>query len=487
MNAPICGGIKFMRKINENYNRFSNSRINLKQIRTIRVNSLIGFADPMAALAISRKPGFPLYDEFNNCIAVGLLARDVTGLKQWESSLKNAVSTKEEMLQQEQTYWDNNRHLLNVHFSELSHALQQMSAQTLAPSQRSEIYRIHDQIEQMNRLFNDMHAYMSIDSDETVASTTTFNLLEAIDGLQDFFSSTFALQCQRFVVNVDSKLDFQFIGDIDALKQSLRALVLFMLQHQKAKVIFLQAQSLERTGNSLMCQFSVSCIGDYVEQHGRGHLAPRNEREILDASQTFHYNPYYRLASAVLKKLGGTLQVQQNDQHGLQLTTKLEFVFQSTQFQSGTTLAPAQDNILYYGRKTTNRPVAHVLIVEDNVINQHVVSLILKEIGCTSDIANNATEALALWDKEYDFVFLDIGLPGMDGFELAHELRLNKNKKHVPIIGMSAHICVTEHDRDSLGPLDDFINKPFGLANVNSLIKKWVIDREESRAVAQEL
>jgi CheY-like chemotaxis protein len=443
---------------------------------------------PDGSVRYIKETRFQLSDEYNNCIAIGVIARDVTGLKQWEASLKSAVTSKEEMRSYEHNYWNFNRQLMNIHFNEVSNLLLQLSSRSMEPTLRSDISRVHEHTLQMHQLFNDMLAYMQIDCDELNTTTIApFNLLHAIDGLQDFFSSTFALQGLRFVVNVDTKLDFEFVGDVESLKQALRSLVLFVLQEHDAKVIFLQAQALERTGSSLVCQFSVSCIGDYSHHGETLPSLGKSGRGSMDGEQTFHYNPHYRLAAGILKKLGTQLQVQHNDQHGLQITTKLEFVFQQTQFKSTNQVTSVQDNILYYGRKITNKALAHVLIVEDNVINQHVVSLILKEIGCTSDIANNAAEALTLWDREYDIVFLDIGLPGMDGFELAHQLRMNKKKMDVPIIGMSAHICVTEHDRDSLGPLDDFINKPFGLANVNSLIKKWVTDREKKRAIAQEL
>src|SRR5262245_30247899 len=84
----------------------------------------------------------------------------------------------------------------------------------------------------------------------------------------------------------------------------------------------------------------------------------------------------------------------------------------------------------------TNINKPHVLVIEDNPYIQTCMDLMLKKLGCDVDIAANGTQALALFASHYDLVLLDIGLPDIDGFEVAACMREQEknNGIHTPII-----------------------------------------------------
>ncbi len=98
---------------------------------------------------------------------------------------------------------------------------------------------------------------------------------------------------------------------------------------------------------------------------------------------------------------------------------------------------------------TFSRPyIPHILVVEDNKLNQKIIQLMLQDFHCQIDIANNGQEAIKLFkENQYHLIFMDIGLPDMDGMRLTRKLRgLEKNKNSItPILALTAHVL--EEDR----------------------------------------
>ncbi|KPH62894.1 CHASE domain-containing protein [Pseudoalteromonas porphyrae] len=102
-----------------------------------------------------------------------------------------------------------------------------------------------------------------------------------------------------------------------------------------------------------------------------------------------------------------------------------------------------------------------ILLVEDNPLNQHVATAILKTKGCVADIANDGFEAIEkVSQTPYDLVLMDIQMPNMDGLQATKVIRNELFMSELPIIGLSANA----HDEDAKKALatgmDDYLTKP---------------------------
>jgi len=108
----------------------------------------------------------------------------------------------------------------------------------------------------------------------------------------------------------------------------------------------------------------------------------------------------------------------------------------------------------------------HILIVEDNLVNQKVASLFLGNSGYTFDIANNGQEAVEKFtDSEaYNIILMDCMMPVKDGFTATKEIRKvekNQKRKKIPIIALTASILDQDISKCYESGMDDFIAKPF--------------------------
>ncbi|UOB22173.1 ATP-binding protein [Pseudomonas orientalis] len=104
----------------------------------------------------------------------------------------------------------------------------------------------------------------------------------------------------------------------------------------------------------------------------------------------------------------------------------------------------------------------HILVAEDNVINQLILHDQLQELGCTTELAGNGEEALSMWRQgPFDLVLTDVNMPHKNGYELARELR--KLGCTIPIIGATANAMHGEEALCLAAGMDHCLVKPFTL------------------------
>lgn len=116
-----------------------------------------------------------------------------------------------------------------------------------------------------------------------------------------------------------------------------------------------------------------------------------------------------------------------------------------------------------------------ILVVEDNVVNQRVITSMLSNCGYESDIAANGLEALTAIDRgDYEIILMDCGMPEMDGFEATKEIRKKEagSDKAVTIVALTAHAFDEVKDRCDEAGMDDFLTKPLQLKTIKELLDR---------------
>ncbi|HEY2844071.1 MAG TPA: response regulator [Bryobacteraceae bacterium] len=106
---------------------------------------------------------------------------------------------------------------------------------------------------------------------------------------------------------------------------------------------------------------------------------------------------------------------------------------------------------------------SHILLVEDNVVNQRVARAIVEKAGHSVVVAGNGRIALMLMDQQhFDVVLMDLQMPEMDGFEATAMIRERERKggAHTPIIAMTAHAMTGDRERCIDAGMDDYLTKP---------------------------
>jgi len=119
----------------------------------------------------------------------------------------------------------------------------------------------------------------------------------------------------------------------------------------------------------------------------------------------------------------------------------------------------------------------HILLVEDNKVNQMVAAKMLDAMGLTVDLAENGEKALAaLAEKHYDLVLMDCQMPVLDGYQATRAFRARepKGERPLPIIAMTANAMQGDREKCLEAGMDDYLAKPVKKELLRKLLGQWL-------------
>ena len=123
----------------------------------------------------------------------------------------------------------------------------------------------------------------------------------------------------------------------------------------------------------------------------------------------------------------------------------------------------------------------HVLVAEDNRINQKLILNVLNRLGIEVSIVNNGKESLEHRMKnEYDLIFMDIEMPVMGGMEATGQIisyERKNHKSHIPIVALTANALSGDREKYMSAGMDSYLSKPINLEELNHLFETYFEDR----------
>lgn len=116
-----------------------------------------------------------------------------------------------------------------------------------------------------------------------------------------------------------------------------------------------------------------------------------------------------------------------------------------------------------------------ILVVEDNEVASKLMCIVLQQAGFAADIANTGGAALKLYvTNNYDFIFMDVGLPDCNGDIVASCIRkLSAREKHIPIIALTAHGDEQTRETCLSAGMNDFLIKPIDTKQLHAVVTKY--------------
>ncbi|PKG83884.1 hypothetical protein CXF85_10340 [Colwellia sp. 75C3] len=117
----------------------------------------------------------------------------------------------------------------------------------------------------------------------------------------------------------------------------------------------------------------------------------------------------------------------------------------------------------------------HVLIVEDNAINQIVARKVIMSFGLTYDIAEDGQQAVTkvFNSPDYDLIFMDVQMPVMDGYEATSKIRAAGLNKLI-ICGLSANAMASDIEKGKLSGMNDYITKPISQKDIQRILHQYL-------------
>jgi CheY-like chemotaxis protein len=129
----------------------------------------------------------------------------------------------------------------------------------------------------------------------------------------------------------------------------------------------------------------------------------------------------------------------------------------------------------------------HILLAEDNAVNQRLATVMLEKAGYAVRAVDNGREAIkALEEERFDLVLMDVQMPEMDGFQATRAIRERSEWQDLPVIAMTAHAMKGDRERCLEAGMDDYVSKPIQRDELFKAIEKWTDGRGTEKGEGNE-
>lgn len=289
--------------------------------------------------------------------------------------------------------------------------------------------------------------------DQTILkeSHISFDLRSTLETIIKIFSDNRYIDIN---LEISDQITHYLIGDPVKLKQVFLNLIQSVLQLDSdyRQILNIYVSATRETRDDIHVVFKIdSClvIPPHMEDEKEDPCRQIENIEV-DLSQT----------TAMLKSVGGRFNLNRSEK---KLEFEIEIDYQKdTNRRIDRKIFDNED--LKQEKRKLDLDQANVLLVEDNLINQKIVQLSLKEKVRNLDIANNGKEALDKFDKsKYDIILMDIQMPIMDGILATKKIREIEESTNIqtPIIAITANALSGDREKCLAVGMDDYIAKPF--------------------------
>lgn len=382
--------------------------------------------------------------------------------------------------------------------------LQLLQTSRLSAEQASQVKIASDSADALLRLLNDILDLSRIESGKLTFEQAPFPLRQVITESVTLFEAQALSKGLALSSDLDDSVPSVVLGDSLRLRQMLMNLVGNAVKFTiRGKVTIIVRGRPAPTADHAIISIKVSDTGIGMDPATRQRLFQTFSQG--DSSTTRHYGGSGLGLSIVRQlaiNLGGTISVASEPGRGSTFLLELPFALAS---ESAAPVAaenlpppetPAAERPSWVppaasppaAQPTTPAPTApptepalavppgsRVLVVEDDPVNQRVISLLLERAGLPFAIRPDGISALeAVRQETWSLVLMDIQMPGLDGIETTRRLRRLDKTRATPIIALTANAHPEDRAACFEAGMNDFLAKPVRRAELTACLLRWL-------------
>jgi len=400
---------------------------------------------------------------------INVYGRDITELKHAQKDLIQAKLEAERSVRTKQIFLANMSHELRTPINGVL-GLTNLLMTGDSPNRMEYLNGIRASGQQLLSVINDILDLSKIEAGMLRFEQIQFNPQNIIINLISTFNVLADQKGIKLHVNSALKGTEVLLGDPVRLNQIILNLVSNAIKFTETGSITLAA-ALEQTPTGTALQFSVTDTGIGIAPDKLDNIFEGFVQAEDDVTRKYGGTG---LGLTIVKQLvelqGGTLHVQSAPGTG----SVFSFSIPCTLVRQAATPAETDTNTW---TALTSLEGFHVLIAEDNFINQVVARHTLEHWKVQTTVVNNGKEALsALREKHFDLILMDLQMPEMDGMTATRKIReeFSPPLANIPIIAMTASVLDEPERRMVEGGMNDYISKPFKPQDLHDMLTRWL-------------
>ena len=339
----------------------------------------------------------------------------------------------------------------------------------LSERQRRYLETLYRSGENLLDIINDVLDFSKIEAGRLELAPVDFPLRAALREVIESFSERASRKGLSLECSVGEDIPDPLHGDAVRLRQVLNNLIGNAIKFTEAGRISVAVERAQ--GDAL--RFSVSDTGIGIDAEDRALIFDAFAQADVSHSRRYGGTGLgLSISRQLIELMGGRLGLESAPGQGSTFWFEVPF-------------APATRAIVESAPTATARALprlhGHVLLAEDNAVNEVVAGAMLESFGLRVSVAQNGRQALeAVAAQAFDVVLMDCQMPEMDGFEAARRIRRREAEKGVPaaarqtIVAVTANAIEGDRERCLAAGMDDYLSKPFSKADLHALLSRWL-------------
>jgi signal transduction histidine kinase/ActR/RegA family two-component response regulator len=322
-------------------------------------------------------------------------------------------------------------------------------------------------------VINDILDFSKIEAGKVVIEHRAFNLRQTIHEVVQSLSVTAHAKDLRLIENTADEIPEMIVGDGLRLRQVLTNLIGNAIKFTAKGSVTVGVGVKERRGDTVELLFFVSDTGIGIPQDKQSLIFEAFSQ--ADGSTTRRYGGTglgLTICARLVELMNGRIWVESHSGQG----STFYFTTQIGEAQVHQLGLPSP--LSGFSPESIVCSSLHILLAEDNLVNQRVAVGLLKKRGHHVEVVANGLEALAaVAAHSFDLILMDVQMPEMGGFEATAAIRAmeQKDRSSIPIVAMTAHAMTGDRERCVEAGMDDYISKPIDSRAIDRVLQKFAV------------
>ncbi|GGH38981.1 response regulator [Paenibacillus segetis] len=318
-------------------------------------------------------------------------------------------------------------------------------------------------------VINDILDFTKMESGKLELEESPFELRTGVQEVFQLFSIDASRKGLEMMYFIDENIPTILYGDMGRLRQVLINLISNSVKFTDHGGVYLVVTSQTDSEDKYILEFTVKDTGIGIARNKIDRLFQPFSQ--LDSSMTRKYGGTglgLAICRTLVNMMGGTIRVEPMEEQGA------TFAFSITVHQY-----EEVGDTVFASRRISPMDLSmdkeRMLVVDDHPVNQRLMVSMLRKLGYHCDVAEDGKQAVekALQGNGYDFIFMDLQMPVMDGLEATQQIRTGEDgKEKAKIIAMTANVMDGIKSKCLLAGMDDYISKPIQLSSLKNILGK---------------